>query len=85
MLAEGKGIAAQVLMDGGVDLEKARSQIVAIRETTQDDGFPTNEVPAGEPPEFVRVVLEYTNGAVVSKDFTTSREAVVFLEGQGRV
>ena len=83
MLAEGKGIAAQVLQDAGVDLEKARSQVVAILGTTSDDDRQrTNAVPAGEQPAFVRVVLEYTNGAVVSKDFTTTREAMVFLDGQ---
>ena len=86
MLAEGKGIASQVLKDAGVDLDKARSQVVAILETSADDDrHRTNEVPAGEQPAFVRVVLEYTNGAVVSKDFTTAREAMVFLEGHGRV
>lgn len=84
MLAERKGIAAQVLIDLGVDPEKARSEVLQISGTSSEDDAIT-EVPAGEPPEFVRVVLEYTNGAVVSKDFTTSREAVVFLEGQGRV
>jgi hypothetical protein len=86
MLAEGKGIAAQVLQDSGVDLEKARSQVVAILGTTSDDDSrASNEVPAGDQPASVRVVLEYMNGAVVSKQFTTTREAAAFLEGEGRV
>lgn len=83
MLVEGKGIAAGVLMDSGVDLEKARSQVMAIRQTTSDDE--RREVPAGEQPAFVRVVLEYMNGAVVSRQFTTTREAATFLEGHEHV
>jgi ATP-dependent Clp protease ATP-binding subunit ClpC len=86
MLAEGKGIAAQVLHDAGVDLEKARAQVVAILGTTSDDDSrASNQVPAGDQPASVRVVLEYMNGAVVSNHFTTTREAMGFLEEQGRV
>jgi ATP-dependent Clp protease ATP-binding subunit ClpC len=86
MLAEGKGIAAQVLMDSGVDLEKARKEVIALRETTSDDDHGrANEVPVGEPPAIVRVELEYTNGAIVSRQFTTTREATAFLEEDGRV
>jgi ATP-dependent Clp protease ATP-binding subunit ClpC len=86
MLAEGKGIAAQVLLDSGVDRDKARSQVLAILGTTSDDDrHRANEVPPGEQPAFVRVVLEYMNGAVLSKQFTTTREAAAFLEGEGRV
>ena len=86
MFAERKGIAAQVLHDAGVDLDKARSEVLAIlAKTSDDDRYRTNDVPTGEQPAFVRVVLEYTNGAVVSKNFTTAREAMVFLEGHDRV
>ena len=86
MLAEGKGIAARVLTEAGVDLEKARQQVIALRETTSDDDRgPDNEVPVGEPPAIVRVELEYMNGAIVSRQFTTTREATAFIEGQGRV
>jgi ATP-dependent Clp protease ATP-binding subunit ClpC len=81
MLAEGKGIAAQQLSEAGVDLARARAQIVAISGTTsEDDRHRSNEVPAGEQPAFIRVVLEYDNGAVVSKHFTTARDAMAFLE-----
>ena len=77
---------ARVLMESGVDLEKARKQIIALRETTSDDDHARdNEVPAGEPPAIVRVELEYMNGAVVSRQFTTTREATAFLEGEGHV
>jgi ATP-dependent Clp protease ATP-binding subunit ClpC len=86
MVAEGKGIAAQVLMDSGVDLEKARKQVIALRETSSDDDHGrANEVPVGEPPAIVRVEVEYMNGAIVSRQFTTTREATAFLEGEGRV
>lgn len=86
MLAEGKGIAAQVLLNSGVDLDKARAQVLTVLRTTSDeDRQQANEVPAGEQPAFVRVVLEYMNGAVVSKDFTTAWEAAAFLQGEGRV
>ena len=84
MLAERKGIAAQVLVDSGVNVERVRSEVLAIGGTTSEDDA-TMDVPAGERPAFVRVVLEYTNGAVVSKDFRTTREATAFLEGEGRV
>jgi ATP-dependent Clp protease ATP-binding subunit ClpC len=86
MLAEAKGIAAQVLMDSGVDLEKARKQVIALREKTSDDDCGRDsEVPVGEPPAIVRVELEYMNGAIVSRQFTTTREATAFLEAEGRV
>ena len=86
ILREGKGVAAQALTDAGVDLHRARSHILAIRGTASDDDrHRGNEAPSGEAPAFVRVVLEYENGAVVSKHFTTTREALVFLEEQGRV
>jgi ATP-dependent Clp protease ATP-binding subunit ClpA len=83
MLVEGKGVAAQVLHESGVDLEKARSRVLTIRETIADDDH--YDVPADEQPALVRVVLEYVNGAVLSKQFTTAREAAAFLEEQGRV
>jgi ATP-dependent Clp protease ATP-binding subunit ClpA len=86
MLAEGKGIAAQVLVDPGVDLDKARAQVIAIRKATSDEDLGRdNDVPVGEQPSTVRVVLEYLNGATVSRQFTTTREATAFLEGEGRV
>ena len=86
MIAEGKGVAAQLLAEAGVDLERARSEVVATRRTTSDDergGTPA--APGREQPTLVRVELEYMNGAVVSKHFTTAREAAAFLEGEGRV
>ena len=86
ILAEGKGIAAQVLVAAGVGLEKARGQVIAVCETTSDDDRGRDkEVPVGEQPAIVRVALEYMNGAIVSKQFTTTREATAFLEGEGRV
>ncbi|HKN68800.1 MAG TPA: Clp protease N-terminal domain-containing protein [Gemmatimonadaceae bacterium] len=83
MIAESRGIAAQVLADSGIDLDKARKQVVAVRERMSDDE--DNEVPVGEQPAIVRVMLEYMNGATLSKRFTTTREASAFLEGAGRV
>jgi len=80
MLVEGKGIAAGVLADAGIDLDKARSRVLTIRETVADDD--DYDVPVGEQPAFVRVMLEYMNGAVVSKQFASAREAAAFLEGK---
>jgi len=80
MLVEGKGVAAQVLHEHGVDLDKARSRVLSLRETISDDD--DLDVPVGEQPTFVRVMLEYMNGAVVSKQFASAREAAAFLEGQ---
>ena len=85
LVAEAKGVAAQVLGDAGVDFAKAHSAVLAILGSISDDERRTNEVPAGEEPAFLRIVLEYNNGAVVSKHFTTIGEAVVFLEEQRRV
>ena len=86
LVAETKGVAAQVLLEAGVDFAKTRSAVLAILGTTSDDErHRTNDVPAGEQPAFLRVMLEYNNGAVVSKQFPTIREAIVFLEEQRRV
>lgn len=86
LIAEQRGVAAQVLRDAGVDFDKARSAVLAAREMASDDErHRTKDVPAGEPPALLRVVVEYGNGATVSKQFATVREAVVFLEEQGRV
>jgi ATP-dependent Clp protease ATP-binding subunit ClpC len=83
LVAEGKGIAAQVLFEAGVGLARARAEVLAILGTQPDHVRDTaNEVPANEPPSRVAVVLEYKNGAVVSKHSTTTGDAIGFLEGQ---
>lgn len=83
LVAEEKGVAAQVLFEAGVGLAKARAEVLAILGTASDQvRHATNEVPANERPSRVAVVLEYQNGAVVSKHFTTMRDAIAFLEAQ---
>jgi ATP-dependent Clp protease ATP-binding subunit ClpC len=83
LVAEEKGVAAQVLFEAGVGLVKARAEVLAILGTGPDHARNlTSNAPANERPSRVAVVLEYQNGAVVSKHFTTTRDAIGFLETQ---
>lgn len=83
LVAETKGIAAQVLFEAGVGLANARAEVLAILDTAQEDvRHAAHEAPANEPPSRVALVLEYENGAVISKHFTNTREAIAFLEAQ---
>jgi ATP-dependent Clp protease ATP-binding subunit ClpC len=81
LLAEGKGIAAQVLFEAGVALPRARAEVLRIVGVELEPaGNARAEVPTNEAPSRVAVVLEYGNGAVVSKHFATTREAIAFLQ-----
>jgi ATP-dependent Clp protease ATP-binding subunit ClpC len=83
LVAEGKGIAAQVLFEAGVGLANARAAVLAILGTAPDHVTRATKVtPANEQASHVAVVLEYKNGAVVSKHFTTPDDAIAFLEAQ---
>ena len=81
LLAEGKGVAAGVLFESGVNLPRARAEVIRMLTFESDQvGDATDEVPTNEPPSRVAVVLEYENGAVLSKHFTTTHEAIAFLQ-----
>jgi ATP-dependent Clp protease ATP-binding subunit ClpC len=80
ILAEEKGIAAQVLRSFDVTLDKARAEVLRIlgREMPRR---PT-EAPApppGEKPAEIRLTLRYSNGAVVTKRFSDAADATNFL------
>jgi ATP-dependent Clp protease ATP-binding subunit ClpC len=85
MLAEGKGIAVGVLFDTGVSLANARAAILEILDATLVDVRQATIVPpANESPSRIAIVLEYQNGAIVSQHFTTTGDAIAFLEARGR-
>jgi ATP-dependent Clp protease ATP-binding subunit ClpC len=81
LIAEGEGVAAEVLRSFDVTLERARAEVKRILgvELTQ---IPTKEPPAGEHPTNVSLVLRYRNGATVTKSFTDASEAASFLAQQ---
>jgi ATP-dependent Clp protease ATP-binding subunit ClpC len=81
LVAEGKGIAAQVLFESGVDLPKARAEVLRILGTELNRvGDAGDAVPANERPTRVTVVLEFENGATISERFPTTHEAIAFLQ-----
>jgi ATP-dependent Clp protease ATP-binding subunit ClpC len=81
LVAEGKGIAAQVLFDAGVAIANARAEVLAVLGTSPAEvGHTVKAVPPNAPPTRIAVVLEYENGAMVSKHFMTTRDAIAFLE-----
>ena len=79
LLREEKGIAAQVLINAGVDIDAARAETLRILGT---------EVPQvsakahGGSPISVRLILHYDNNRVVSKICSTVDEAINFLRSQ---
>src|SRR5881397_4120935 len=64
LLAEAKGIAAQVLGSFDVTEEKARAETLRILGTEMTPQ-PVPEPPPGEKPTEIRVVLRYSNGVFV--------------------
>jgi ATP-dependent Clp protease ATP-binding subunit ClpA len=80
LLGEAKGSAAQVLGSFGVTLETARTEVLRILGTDMP-GERTPEPPRGEKPAEIRLILRYSNGAVVLKNFTDAVEAATFLSG----
>jgi len=86
LLREEKGIAAQVLIDGGVTLDRARAEMLRILGTEMAPGGatgqPSTTPPQGATPIGVRVILRYDNGAVVTKNFPSAAEAANFLATQ---
>jgi ATP-dependent Clp protease ATP-binding subunit ClpC len=80
LLGEAKGIAAQVLGSFGVTLDSARAEVLRIL-GTEMPGERTPAPPRGEKPTEIRVILRYSNGAVVLKNFTDAADAADFLSG----
>jgi ATP-dependent Clp protease ATP-binding subunit ClpC len=78
LLAEGKGIASQVIDSFGVTLENARAEVLRILGTAVPRQ-PRPEAPPGEKPTDIRLTLRYANGAVVLKQFTDAADAASFL------
>jgi ATP-dependent Clp protease ATP-binding subunit ClpC len=80
LLAEEKGIAAQVLDSFDVTLDKARAEVLRIV-GTELARRPTKaqEPPPGEKPAEIRLILRYSNGAVVMRQFSDAADATTFL------
>jgi len=85
LLREQKGIAAQVLIDAGVNFEAARAETLRILGTQVSQSSttpPEAELPKDASPIAVRVILRYDNGAMVTRNFHTTAEAANFLTSQ---
>jgi ATP-dependent Clp protease ATP-binding subunit ClpC len=81
LLAEAKGIAAQVLGSFGVTLANARAEVLRIL-GTEMARQPAPAQPHDEKPTQIRLALYYANGAVVRKNFTDAADAASFLSAQ---
>lgn len=81
LLAEGKGIAAQVLGTFGITLESARAETLRIL-GSEMSAHPAAEPPPDEKPARIGLTLHYSNGAVVKKSFTNVADAASFLSAQ---
>ncbi len=84
LLAEGKGIAAQVLGEAGVTIDSARSEVVRLIGTELAQVVtPTDESSLGnligKPVERVEVILHYRDGRRFQSSFDTAQDAVGFL------
>lgn len=74
LLLEGNGIAVEVLGSFGVTLDKARA------ETRRVLGVELSALPSvGEEPVRVSLLLQFANGALVSKQFSDRAAAAHFL------
>jgi ATP-dependent Clp protease ATP-binding subunit ClpC len=82
LLAEEKGIGAQVLNSFDVTLDKARAEVLRIV-GTELARRPTKaqEPPSGEKPAEIRLILRYSNGAVVMRQFSDATDATNWLSG----
>jgi|SRR5690348_10481662 len=80
LLREEKGLAAQVLIELGVNLETARAETLRILGTEMPKrSTPAKMPPDGEKPQRVRLTLHYSNGAMVAKSFDSASDAASFL------
>jgi ATP-dependent Clp protease ATP-binding subunit ClpC len=90
LLAEGKGIAAQVLAEAGVTLDAARSEILRLLGTgepppeTQPASHEEQGAPRDKPVDRVEVVLHYADGRRFEGSFASVRDAVGFLRSTAR-
>jgi ATP-dependent Clp protease ATP-binding subunit ClpA len=80
LLREQRGIAAQVLHSFRVTVETARAETLRILGTNMPAALPAP--PTGETAVRVAVVLQYSNGATVTKGFSSPAEAASFLSAQ---
>jgi len=80
LLAEGKGIAAQVLQQLGVSLTEARSKVA--ERLGSPARFTVPEPAAGDTPSSVIVTLRYAGGASRVWRFSSASGAIQFLQGQ---
>ena len=81
LLAEAKGVAAQVLLTLGVTHERARAEVLRIL-GFELSPYPAAEPPPGEKPARISLTLHYSNGAMVKKSFTNTVDAAGFLSEQ---
>ena len=78
LLAEAKGIAAQVLGWFGVTIESARAEVRRILGVE----LTATEPPPHEKPARIGLSFHYSNGAVVRKTFSSVADAASFLSAQ---
>ena len=88
LIAEGKGIAAQVLASAGVRLDTAKSEVLSLLGTEMPPEWLSPNPPTsyeqlgaqkGKPIERVEVILEYHDGHQFTASFRTTNEAQEFL------
>jgi ATP-dependent Clp protease ATP-binding subunit ClpC len=75
ILSVKKGTAAQALQSFGVTLEIARAEVLRILGGVS---LP----PSGEKPNHFSIILHYSNGASVTKGFSSAADAATFLSAQ---
>lgn len=83
LIAEGKGIAAQVLVDVGVTLDKARHTTIHTLSKSPGLGarsMPAPTPPAGERPSQILITLRYSNGAMSIGSFESAQDAVGYIK-----
>ena len=89
MLAEGNGIAAQVLRDAGVTLDEARAAVVRILGTgpaqVRMPRDSRRRSSATTPVEHVEVIVHYRDGRRFQGSFTSPQDAIGFLSSAGGV
>jgi ATP-dependent Clp protease ATP-binding subunit ClpC len=89
LLREGKGIGAQVLVEGGVTLDAARAEVLqilgamALPPLTQPNEGDLRDMKE-KPVERVQVILHYQDGRRFEGSFASVRDAVGFLRSAGR-
>ena len=86
IIAEGKGIAAQVLTDSGLTLERARDIIGLLRDEQalvrpREREGALEPAPIGRPSQ-IMLSLRYGNGATEVMRFSTTGEAISFLQAR---